>query len=264
MHHHIALDNGLEGQLFLPRGRPGKTAVIILHERYGLVQHTLDLARKLADDGYVAFAPNLFAQWDGDKEALNAGRLRVILPDHECTRTIGQAIDLLRGDDRTKSEQICLMGVCQSGRYPLVVASQRDDISACIVFYGAAQQRDWDAGELQPLPMSEILPKVGAPCLFVFGETDHTISLDHVRRMRNYLEDGRKSYRMHVVADAPHGFLNDTMPGRYRPEDTRFAWRLLLDFLGEIAEARWPRGVQWEFMCDSSKDYDFSRNVRLE
>jgi carboxymethylenebutenolidase len=261
----IHLENGLEGELFIPENSLGKPAVIILHERYGLVQHTLDLAQKLANDGYVAFAPNLFSQWDGDKAALTAGTARVIMPDPEITRVLGLAIDLVRNDARTKSEKIFLMGVCQSGRYPIVAASQRSDISACVVFYGATQGRDWEAGPLQPLSMPDMIAKITVPSLFVFGEADHTISLDHVRQMRDALETHRKSYRMHVLADAPHGFLNDTMPGRYRPCDTEVAWKMLLAFIEEVGAGSWPaKEVRWEFACTSGADYDFGKNVRLE
>ncbi len=265
MKQEIKFGAGLEGVLFMPQDARGKAAVIILHERYGLVQHTLDLAQKLADDGYVAFAPNLFAQWDGNQATLKAGRERVILSDPECTRVIGMAIDLLRDDPRTQSEKIFLMGVCQSGRYPLVVASQRSDIAACVVFYGASQRRDWDVNELQPMPMDDMVAKMTVPSLFVFGEADHTISLEHVRRVRDTLETHRKSYRMHVLADAPHGFLNDTMPGRYRPCETKIALNMLLTFIEEVSNGAWPaERVQWEFASTSSRNYDFSKNVRLE
>jgi carboxymethylenebutenolidase len=261
----IKLPNGLEGELFLPETHQTKTAVIILHERYGLVQHTLDLAQKLANDGYVAFAPNLFSQWHGDQAELKAGRARVVQPDAECTRVVGLAIDLLRADGRSVAEKIILMGVCQSGRYPIVVAAERDEISACVVFYGASQQRDWNVGELQPIAMSDMIAKLTVPMLLVFGESDHTISLDNVRRMRDTLETHRKSYRMHVLADAPHGFMNDTMPGRYRPRETEVAWNMLLTFIREVSDGEWPNNrVQWEFHCDSGRNYDFSKNVRLE
>lgn len=262
----IKLENGLEGVLFIPENVvAGGAAVIILHERYGLVQHTLDLAQKLANDGYIAFAPNLFAQWKGDQAALKAGKERVVLPDPECTRFIGLAIDLLRGDAEAQADKIFLMGVCQSGRYPIVAASQRSDISACVVFYGATQQRDWNVGALQPVAMPDMLARLSVPSLFIFGEADHTISIENVRRMRDALESHHKSYRMHVLADAPHGFLNDTMPGRYRPCDTEVAWNMLLTFMQEVSLGQWPqKRVRWEFACDAGADYDFSKNLRLE
>lgn len=239
--------------------------VIVLHERYGLAQHTLDLAQKLADDGYVAFAPNLFSQWDGDQQALKARRVRVVVPDPECTRVVSLAIDLLRADPRAKADRIFLMGLCQSGRYPIVVASQRNDISGCVVFYGGTPERDWAAGDLQPAAMPDMLARLTMPVLFVFGEADHSISLGNVRRMRDALETHRKSYRMHMLAGAPHGFLKDTMPGRCRPRDAEVAWEMLLGFLREISNGLWAaKHVRWEFSCASSDDYDFKRNVRLE
>ena len=257
----VQLGDGCEGELYLPRDAAPAGAVVILHERYGLVQHTLDLAQRLAADGYVALAPNLFSRWQGDEAALKRGEVRVTLPDDEVAAVIDRTIDFVK----TRAGRIALMGVCQSGRYPAVVGSRRSDLAACIVFYGGAQQRDWDASELQPRPMGEMLRELRAPALFVFGERDHTISLDNVRRVRDALEQARRSYRMKVFADMPHGFLNDTMPGRYRPQEAAQAWQVLLAFLHEVLSGGWPaERVRWEFEGASAHNYDFSKNVRLE
>ena len=256
----VQLGEGCEGELYTPRGA-AKGAVAVLHERYGLVQHTLDLAQRLAHDGYVALAPNLFSRWQGDPEALRQGTARVTLPDDEVAAVVDRAID----DVKARAGRVALMGVCQSGRYPLVVGSRRSDLAACIVFYGGAQQRDWEASALQPRPMGEMLRELRAPALFVFGERDHTISLDNVRRVRDALEEARRSYRMKVFADMPHGFLNDTMPGRYRPQQAKEAWAFLLVFLREVLSGAWPgERVRWEFEGASSADYNFTKNVRLE
>ena len=257
----VQLGGDCEGELYLPAGKTAAGAVVILHERYGLVQHTLDLAQRLAHDGYVALAPNLFSRWQGDPEALRQGTARVTLPDDEVAAVVDRAID----DVKARAGRVALMGVCQSGRYPLVVGSRRSDLAACIVFYGGAQQRDWEASALQPRPMGEMLRELRAPALFVFGERDHTISLDNVRRVRDALEEARRSYRMKVFADMPHGFLNDTMPGRYRPQQAKEAWAFLLVFLREVLSGAWPgERVRWEFEGASSADYNFTKNVRLE
>lgn len=253
------------GFLYLPRdARAG--AVVILHERYGLVQHTLDLARRLAQDGYVVLAPDLFCRWQGDRDALRRGDARVILPDVEIAAVIDQAVDFLKNHPRVDGARIALMGVCQSGRYPIVVGSRRRDLAACVVFYGASQRRDWNVSELQPRAMADMLCELNAPALFVFGEKDHTISLDDIRRMRNALEDGRRSYRIKVYPDVPHGWLNDTMPGRYRAEPAQQAWTQLLHFLNEVYSGAWPGAgrIRWEFHSETSTAYDFSKNVRLE
>src|SRR5688572_8583593 len=85
-----------EGFMYLPRSEAPAGAVVILHERYGLVRHTLDLAQRLAQEGYVALAPNLFSRWQGDHEALRRGTARVILPDPEVADVIDQALEFLK------------------------------------------------------------------------------------------------------------------------------------------------------------------------
>jgi carboxymethylenebutenolidase len=255
----VQLGDHCEGELYQPRAA-AKGAVVILHERYGLVQHTLDLAQRLAGDGYVALAPDLFSHWQGDRDALRRGEARVTLPDDEVAAVIERAIEFVK----PRAERVALMGVCQSGRYPIVVGSRRRDLAACVVFYGASQQRDWDASALQPRSMGDMLRELQAPALFVFGERDHTISLDDVRRVRDALEAARRSYRMKVFADMPHGFLNDTMPGRYRPNEAAEAWQMLLAFLAEVFAGQWHGRVRWEFEGATSPNYDFSKNLRLE
>ena len=255
----VGLGDGCEGELYQPRAA-AKGAVVILHERYGLVRHTLDLAQRLAADGYVALAPDLFSRWQGDRAALRRGEARATLPDDEVAAVIDRAIEFVQ----PRAPGVVLMGVCQSGRYPIVVGSRRRDLAACVVFYGASQRRDWEASDLQPRAMSDMLRELHAPALFVYGERDHTISLDDVRRVRDALESARRSYRMKVFADMPHGFLNDTMPGRYRPQEAAQAWQLLLAFLAEVFAGQWSGRVRWEFEGSSSADYDFAKNVRLE
>src|SRR5437867_11244992 len=70
----VDLGEGTRAFLALPtRFRAPYPAVVLGHERYGLVQHTLDLAAKFASHGYVAIAPDMASHWEGDKEALNRG-----------------------------------------------------------------------------------------------------------------------------------------------------------------------------------------------
>ena len=134
--HKLRFGGDCEGVLYLPRETTPAGAVVVLHERYGLVQHTLALAQRLAQDGYVALAPDLFSRWKGDAEALRAGRARVVLPDAEVAAVIDAALDFAKAHPRVASGRLVLMGVCQSGRYPIVVGSRRRDLAACVVFYG--------------------------------------------------------------------------------------------------------------------------------
>ena len=113
--------------------------------------------------------------------------------------------------------------------------------------------------------MEEIVARSKAPVLGVFGEGDHGISIDHVLRFRAALEAARRSYHIRIVPGAPHGFLNDTMPGCYRRQQAEAAWGLLMDFLMRVRTGGFPADrVQWTFESDTATDYDFSKNVRYE
>ncbi len=99
----------------------------------------------------------------------------------------------------------------------------------------------------------------------MFGETDHLISIDDIRRLRDCLEGHRKSYDIHVYPDSPHGWLNDTMPGRYRRAQAEAAWADQRAFLREVFAPHGERSRRVQrFAADIAADYDFGRNVRYE
>ncbi len=260
----VRYGNHLEGYLAEP-ARPGPhRTVILLHERYGLVQHTTDLARKFARDGYLCLAPNLFSRHP-EQERLARGEIQVPLSDPETAADLADSIEFLRQEvPSAEASSVAVMGVCQTGRNPLVLAAQRADVSACLVFYGAAQPRDFETSATQPEPLEALIARIQCPVLGVFGEADFLISIADVQRFRAALEAHRKSYHIRIFAGMPHGWLNDTMPGRYRPKEAEEAWQLALDFLRRVEQGGFPRDrVRWLFESDSAIDYDPRKNVRL-
>ena len=99
----------------------------------------------------------------------------------------------------------------------------------------------------------------------MFGETDHLISLHDIRRFRDCLDRHGKSYSIHVYRDAPHGWLNDTMPGRYRKAQAEAAWTDQRAFLARVLAPGIDRSTRMQrYAVDSALDYDFGRNVRQE
>ena len=101
--------------------------------------------------------------------------------------------------------------------------------------------------------------------VFLATLDDHLIAFDDVRRLRDCLERHGKSYDIQVYRDAPHGWLNDTMPGRYRKPQAEAGWTAQQRFLSEVLAGDYdPKRVKWRFESDSTTDYDFTKNVRLE
>jgi len=259
----ITCRNGMPAFIAYPSGGGRFPAVVLMHERYGLVKHTRDQAMRCARDGYAVIAPNFFFKHP-DQATLNKGDSRYDMTDPESVELMRAAIAALEQHKAADVSRIAVCGYCQTGRHPLVFAAETR-ISAAVVWYGAASKREWAVNELQPKSLDEIIAALPCPVFAAFGETDHIISLDDVLRFRTSLETHKKSYDIHVYKDAPHGWLNDTMPGRYRKPQADAGWAAQQRFLSEVLSPDYDAGtVRWRFACDSSPSYDFSKNVRLE
>ena len=261
----IRIDNRIDGFLGRPGG-PGKhPAVIHLHERYGIVQHTTGLAQKLVDAGYVTVVPDLFSRFSGDRQALARGDSRVELADEEVFQDVDATVTYLHTLPDVDGRRIAMIGVCQTGRQPILISAYRDYLSAIVIMYGAIYSPDWESQPLRPEPINVLLERVSCPVLGIFGELDNLVPVGNVLRMCNVLASAKKSFDIRVYAEAPHGFLNDTMPGRYRAPQTQAAWSQILSFLDGTLHKGWDKGrVIWRLESDTSVYYDFSKNRRWE
>lgn len=254
---------GSTGAVYLPADGRRRGLVIVCHERYGLAQHTLDLAHRLADDGYVAIAPDFYADWDGDRDALAAGDIIVDLGDTHVQRHLAAAITYGVETLRVHPERVAVFGVCLSGSYGLLANEVHRQLGAVVLFYGGVG--DADLSPDRERPYGDLLQQVTAPVLAIFGEGDHVYSVPDVRRFRGALEDAGVNYEMVVVPDVPHGFMNSTMPGRYRPHETEQSWAVVGAFLERAFHGGFDTSRrEWSFRSLISCDYDFTRNVRLE
>jgi carboxymethylenebutenolidase len=259
----ITCADGMPAFLALPEGGAHAPAVIVVHERYGLVKHTCDLAERFARDGHVAIAPDLYFRHP-DQAALHRGDVGCDVSDPDALTALGRTIDALQAVPQADLTRLAIMGICQTARLPLVVAASRP-IAAALVWYGAAQPREWQVNTKYPRSLDDIIAAADCPVLGMFGETDHLISLDDIRRFRDCLDRHGKSYSIHVYRDAPHGWLNDTMPGRYRRTQAEAAWADQRAFLERVLAPGYDRTTRMQrYAADSAVDYDFGRNVRLE
>jgi carboxymethylenebutenolidase len=258
----IRCAGGLPAFLAMPVGAAKVPAIVLMHERYGLVKHTCDLAERLARDGFVAIAPDFFHRHP-DQDALHRGDAAYPFKDDEAVEHIDAAIAELSNLPQVDRGKIAVQGVCQTGRHPLVFAA-RHPIAAALIWYGAAAEKEWEMSERFPQALDDIIARVDCPVLGIFGESDHVISLADVRRFRDCLDRHDKSYTIKVYPGAPHGWLNDTMPGRYRPAQAEAAWAEQLAFLREALAADYDRTTRRQhYACECALDYDFRRNVRL-
>jgi carboxymethylenebutenolidase len=254
---------GMPAHLAVPENDGLAPCVIVIHERYGLVRHIKEIAERFAREGYVAIAPDLFYKHP-DPEALHRGDSGYELTDPQALVGLEAAIAVLAQEPRADTRRIAAMGICQTGRHPLVLAAHRP-MSAALVWYGSAQPREWVVNARYTRPLDEIISAVDCPVLGVFGEIDNLISIEDVRKFRGSLEKHGKSFDICVYPSAPHGFLNDTMPGRYRRPEAEAAWERQMQFLKAAVDPdrNQSRRVQ-TYSADIGVGYDFSSHVRFE
>ena len=178
---------------------------------------------------------------------------------------MSDGVDFLLKHPKVDPKRIVAMGVCQSGSYPLLANSARSEISANVVVYGGAQKAEFEAKPPRRVePYRDIVARITAPVIGIWGEDDFVVSMNDVRQLRGILEDTRKTYEFTLFRDMPHGWMNDTMPGRYRPKETEMAWKLILDFIERVHAGAFPKDrMIWRFESDAAVSYDFTKKVRL-
>jgi carboxymethylenebutenolidase len=203
--------------------RPATTAgklpgVVVIHENRGLNPYIEDVARRLAAEGYVAFAPDaltpvggypgdedkaraLFAKLDAKKRAEDLVTGAVFLKSHpECSGRIGA------------------VGFCFGGGVVNMLAVRLPDLAAGVPFYGSQ-------------PSAEDAAKIKAPLLIHYAEHDDRINAGWKPFERALKANGTK-YEMHVYPGTQHGFHNDTTP-RYDEAAAKLAWSRTLAFFKE-------------------------------
>ncbi|HTI85811.1 MAG TPA: dienelactone hydrolase family protein [Alphaproteobacteria bacterium] len=254
----VTCGNGMPGYLALPPGSGKVPGVIILHERYGYVQHPRDVADRFARLGMAGFAINGFFNCDF-QPALADGTKRFHFTDPQSVEYVRAAIRTMTEEAPVDRSKIALLGMCQTGRHPLVMAAQKGEIAAAICWYGAGANREFEAGPLFPRPLGEVIADIDCPVLGLFGEKDNHIPVSNVRRMRDLLEQSGKTFEINVYQGAPHGFLNNTMLERYRHEESESAWRVQMDFLHRAFNGGFDRtrAVQ-HYAADIAADYRFA------
>ena len=151
----ITCENGMPAFLARPSGGGRFPAIILMHERYGLVKHTRDQAIRCARDGFAVLAPNFFFKHP-DQRKLNAGDSRYDMSDPESVAYLRAAVGTLKKIRTADPERLAVAGYCQTGRHPLVFAAAVP-ISAAVVWYGAASRREWDVTPVQPKPLDDVI-----------------------------------------------------------------------------------------------------------
>jgi carboxymethylenebutenolidase len=211
-----------------PSGTGPYPAIIVLQEWWGLNDHIKDIAVRLAREGYVALAPDLYAR-QGNKVTTDpdeAGALMGNLKDDVALKDLQAAATYLQHRPRVDAAKIGVIGFCMGGTYALLAAENIPDIKASVPFYGQIVY-DRPGG-----PIDQVA-KLGCPLMYIYGQADGWITNDHVDRLEAALSQHHKTGQVVRYQGAPHAFFNDTRPDTFRPNEARDAWERTLRFLAQ-------------------------------
>lgn len=211
-------DETVRGMLYTPQGKGPFPALIVIHEWWGLNDWVKEQASKLADEGYVALAVDLYrgkvANTPDEAHELMRG-----VPEDRSAQDLRAAFDFLKSQKDVKANRIGSIGWCMGGGYALDVALEEPTLAADVINYG----------HLASDPAN--LKKINAPILGIFGGQDKGIPPEDVKKFEQALTQLGKKIEIKIYPDAGHAFENPNNKSGYRAEDAADARKRTLDFL---------------------------------
>ena len=213
-------NRNLEGFLAMPSDvaepQPG---LLVIHEWWGLNDNIRAVTRRLAAEGYIALAVDLYGGATATSPAEAQALMRTALADPALLQAnLEQAYEYL--ERYAFSPTIGSIGWCLGGGWSLQAALQLSDrLDAAVMYYGSV------------VTDRTMLETLNTPLLGLFGGLDTSIPVRDVQTFRNLLRQLGKEAEVFIYADADHAFANPS-GGNYAPEAAEDAWRRTLEFLG--------------------------------
>ncbi len=209
----------MKGYLVMPAKMTGKLpAVLVIHENRGLNPHIEDIARRVALDNFIAFAPDALTPlggYPGDEDKarelfgkLDQTKVRAdFIAAHAHIKTLAEG-----------SGKIGVVGFCFGGSMANFLATQLPDLAAAVPFYGSAAK-------------TEDVPKIKAPIMIHYAGNDERINAGWPA-FETALKAAGSKYEMFMYANTQHGFNNDTTP-RFDEAAAKLAWGRTIDFFNK-------------------------------
>jgi carboxymethylenebutenolidase len=203
---------------YLARAAGGKRklpAVLVVHENRGLNPHIEDVTRRMALEGFLAFAPDALTSLGGypgdeDKARELFGKLEQPKIHEDFVAAIGY---LKKHPDSTG--KVGAVGFCYGGMIANLLATRVPDLAAAVPFYGR-----------QPEPAE--VAKIKAPLLIHYAEKDDRVNAG-AAAYEDALKAAKVKYEAHTYPGTQHGFNNDTTP-RYDKAAAAQAWQRTVAF----------------------------------
>ena len=224
--HTLAVGDGSSMHAFVarPTDKGSFPGVLLFQEAFGVNAHIRDVAQRIALEGYVVIAPELFHRSAAPGFEVPYDAFPSVMPHLQALTEKGLSDDIrasyewLRDSSHVAPDRIGSIGFCMGGRVSFL-ANSIVGLRAAVSFYG---------GSIAPA----LLPRAAhlhAPMLFFWGGLDKHIPQEQIRSVIDAVKAAGKPYINVEISDADHGFFCDARP-TYNPIAAREAWSLTMSF----------------------------------
>jgi carboxymethylenebutenolidase len=215
--------NGAGASAFVvqPDDEAKHPGVVLIQEWWGIEPHILDLAQKLATEGFVVAVPDLY-HGKIATEPDDATRMIMLITQNvdRAAKEIISTLEMLKAMPTVEPKKPGLLGFCIGGFMTYTVAARYPDLAAAVPFY---------AGSYDPIP--EEVARVNAPVLAIYGQHDTSIPLKQVAKIEGVYKAAGKAITVKIY-DAGHAFMNPAH-GMGNEQAAAEAWSLAINFLKE-------------------------------
>jgi carboxymethylenebutenolidase len=222
----IPVEGGAMPALVAPPDRVPAPGILIINDVFGRSPFYDQLARRLAQAGFVAVTPEYFFREgslpEPTREAAMARAKR--LDFKRWGRDMSAAIDWLRA--RPEVNEVGTIGFCMGGTQVLLLAARRDDIAATVSYYGFPADARTDASPI------EVAPTMQGPILGHWGDQDEGAGMDNVAKLRAALATAGVEHEFHIYPGLGHGFLKASLEDEKTPGHAQAcaSWTRTLEF----------------------------------
>jgi carboxymethylenebutenolidase len=223
-------DGKMEAYVAEPKDGGSYPGIVVIQEAFGVNSHIKKVTERIAAEGYVAIAPDIFHREAerlipySDMPKAIATMQRVV--DTKAMEDIGAAIVHLKSQSNVKSGSLGVIGFCMGGRLTYLAAAHHNkDIKCAVPYYGGGISMG------NPSPLSRT-GEIKGPMYLFFGAKDQMIPIDQVNQIKAELTAKKVPFQMEVYPDAGHGFFCDERGSYHEPSATD-AWEKTKAFFAQ-------------------------------
>jgi carboxymethylenebutenolidase len=218
-----AADIEIPGYFAMPENGKALPVVLVVQEIFGLHEHIRDVCRRLAKQGYLAVAAEMYVR-QGDPSGIAdiptiLSRVVSKVPDAQVMADLDAAVGWAEQSGRAEVARLGITGFCWGGRIVWLYCAHSSQVKAGVAWYGRVVG---DRDALRPRHPVDVGPELKAPVLGLYGAQDQGIPPATVEPMRAFGE-------IVMYADAGHGFFGDYRPG-YVESAAKDGWRRMLEW----------------------------------